>query len=162
MTVFCILWIHFKDCPEFALGNIFLVCLPTVQTIKNRFLQLTIYTFVLVSCLILASLKNWYITAWFKGTVSRDFLLQIFFMNHLPPSPENNTRVISNFFENMWRYSQVKVHHQYQRHQRQILQPVPLVLLILVANFPPDTGGEQWEQYLSFLSFFLLTARRNA
>jgi hypothetical protein len=24
---------------------------------------------------------------WFKGTVSRDFLLQVFFMNHLPPSP---------------------------------------------------------------------------
>jgi hypothetical protein len=23
----------------------------------------------------------------FKGTVSRDFLLQVFFMNHLPPSP---------------------------------------------------------------------------
>ncbi len=22
-----------------------------------------------------------------KGTVSRDFLLQVFFMNHLPPSP---------------------------------------------------------------------------
>ncbi len=24
---------------------------------------------------------------WLKGTVSRDFLLQVFFMNHLPPSP---------------------------------------------------------------------------
>jgi hypothetical protein len=26
-------------------------------------------------------------TSGFKGTVSRDFLLQVFFMNHLPPSP---------------------------------------------------------------------------
>jgi hypothetical protein len=37
----------------------------------------------------------------FKGTVSRDFLLQVFFMNHLPPSPENNIRVISNFFRKL-------------------------------------------------------------
>jgi hypothetical protein len=50
----------------------------------------------------------------FKGTVSRDFLLQIFFMNHLPQAPENNTWVISNFFKNLRRYSQVKVHHQHQ------------------------------------------------
>jgi hypothetical protein len=34
-----------------------------------------------------------------KGTVSRDFLLQIFFMNHLSRSPENNTKVITNFFQ---------------------------------------------------------------
>jgi hypothetical protein len=26
----------------------------------------------------------------FEGTVSRDFLLQVFFMNHLPQAPENN------------------------------------------------------------------------
>ncbi len=31
-------------------------------------------------------------------------------MNHLPPSSENNIRVISNFFENSRRYLQVKVH----------------------------------------------------
>jgi hypothetical protein len=63
------------------------------------------------------------------------------------------------FVENSRRYSQVKVHHRYQRHQwqichryqqqqlqncrryqrhqRQILPPVPLVLLIPVANLPP-------------------------
>jgi hypothetical protein len=29
---------------------------------------------------------------------------------------------------------QVKVHHWYQQHRRQILPPVPLLLLILVAN----------------------------
>ncbi len=33
-----------------------------------------------------------------KGTVSRDFLLQVFFINHLPQAPENNIRIISNFF----------------------------------------------------------------
>jgi hypothetical protein len=32
-----------------------------------------------------------------KGTVSRDFLLQVFFKNHLPQARENNIRVISNF-----------------------------------------------------------------
>ncbi len=35
-------------------------------------------------------------------------------------APENNTRVIENFFENSRRYSQVKVHHRYQRHWWQI------------------------------------------
>ncbi len=32
-----------------------------------------------------------------KGTVSRDFLLPVFFTNHLPEALENNIRVISNF-----------------------------------------------------------------
>ncbi len=81
-----------------------------------------------------------------KGTVSRDFLLQVFSMNHLPPSPYKNIRIISNFFENSRRYSQVKVQcqrhcwqicHRHQWHQRQILPPVPLVLLTPVANLPP-------------------------
>jgi hypothetical protein len=47
-----------------------------------------------------------------KGTVPRDFLLQVFFINHLPQAPVNNIRIISNFFENSGRYSQVKVHHR--------------------------------------------------
>jgi hypothetical protein len=34
----------------------------------------------------------------YKGTVSRDFLLQVFFINHLPQAPENNIRIISIFF----------------------------------------------------------------
>ncbi len=61
----------------------------------------------------------------FKGTVSRDFLVVVFFMNQFP-----------------------------QRHRWQILPPVSLVLLIPVANSPPvstipaantgvnDTGGK--------------------
>ncbi len=55
---------------------------------------------------------------------------------------------MSNFFENSQRYSQVKVHHRYQRHQWQIFHRyqwhrhkifplVPLLLLIPVANLPP-------------------------
>ncbi len=46
-------------------------------------------------------------------------------------------RAVSNFFENSRRYSQLKVDHRYQRHRRQILPPVSLVLLIPVANLPP-------------------------
>jgi hypothetical protein len=42
----------------------------------------------------------------FKGTVSRDFLLLVFFMNQFPPSPENTIRAVSNFIENLRRYSQ--------------------------------------------------------
>jgi hypothetical protein len=40
-----------------------------------------------------------------KGTVSRDFWLQIFSRIIFPQVPENNTRLISNFFKISWRYS---------------------------------------------------------
>ncbi len=59
-----------------------------------------------------------------KGTVSRDFLLMVFFMNQFPPAPEYSVRTVSNFFENSRRYSQVKVHHWYQWHRRQIFPSV--------------------------------------
>jgi hypothetical protein len=51
---------------------------------------------------------------YFKGTVSQDFLIQVFSMNHSPRVPEINIKVISNFFENPLRYLQVKGHHLYQ------------------------------------------------
>jgi hypothetical protein len=66
--------------------------------------------------------------------VSRDFSFWIFSRIIFPQAPENNISVISNFFEYSWRYLQVKVHHWYQGNQRQILPPVPLVLLIMVAK----------------------------
>ncbi len=67
----------------------------------------------------------------FKGTVSRDFLLLVFFMNHFPPSP----RVFH--FENSRRYSRVKMHHRYQRHRWQIFLQFSLALLLPAANLPP-------------------------
>ncbi len=77
----------------------------------------------------------------FKGTVSQDFLLQVFFLESTSPqASKNNIRVILNFFENSRRYSQVKVHHRYQRHRRKILPPVQLVLLIPVANNGNNIG----------------------
>jgi hypothetical protein len=42
-----------------------------------------------------------------------------------------------NYFENLQRYSQVKVHHWYQQQRWQILPPFLLALLIPVANLPP-------------------------
>ncbi len=88
------------------------------------------------------------------------FFASGFFENHLPPSLENNISVMSNFFKNCRRYSQVKVYHWHQLHGWQIchqchLHPwqichwyqwrhrwqnfplVPLVLLVLGANLPP-------------------------
>ncbi len=81
-----------------------------------------------------------------KGTVSRDFFIQVFSWIIFPQAPENNTRVISNFFKNLRRYLQVKVRHRwqichwYQQHRRQILPPVrwcsnfPRVSLTPAAN----------------------------
>jgi hypothetical protein len=70
---------------------------------------------------------------YFKGTVSRDFLL------HESSSPKP-----LNHFEKPGRYLQIKVHHRYQRNRRQISPPVPLVSLIPWGKFASgvnDTGG---------------------
>ncbi len=62
------------------------------------------------------------------------FLASGFFMNQFSPAPEYPINTVSNFFENLRRYSQAKVLHQYQRH--------------LAANFVTsftsvvDTGGK--------------------
>ncbi len=71
-----------------------------------------------------------------KGQCHEIFCFRFFSWITFPQAPDNNIRIISNFFENSRRYSHVKVHHWYQRHRRQILPPVPLVLLTPVANLP--------------------------
>ncbi len=48
------------------------------------------------------------------------FFASVFSWITFPQAPENNSRVISNFFENSRRYSQVKVHQLCQRHWSQI------------------------------------------
>jgi hypothetical protein len=55
-----------------------------------------------------------------KGTVSRDFLLLVLFMNQFPPAPEYSIKTVSNFFENSRRYSQLKVCHRCQRQRWQM------------------------------------------
>ncbi len=55
-----------------------------------------------------------------KGTVPRDFQLQIFFLNQFPQAPEYTIRTISNFVKNFRRYSQLKVHHRCCWHRWQM------------------------------------------
>jgi len=81
--------------------------------------------------------------ALFRDSAMR-FLLQVFFMNRLPQSPENNIRVISNFFESSRRHSQVKVHHRYQR---QPVTNLPLVSTIKASIY--RTIGYQTHKKLS-------------
>ncbi len=86
--------------------------------------------------------KNSLVLPLVKGTVSRDFLILVYWWISLPPAPEYSIR---NFFENLRRYLQVKVHHRYQRHRGANLPPVsttpaaklPLVSTAPAANFPP-------------------------
>jgi hypothetical protein len=59
-----------------------------------------------------------------KGTVSQDFLLQIF-SRIIFPKP---LKITLGSFPNLRRYLHVKVHYRCQQHRRQILPPVPLVL----------------------------------
>ncbi len=72
----------------------------------------------------------------FKGLCKEIFCFRFLSWIIFPQAPENKITDILNFFENSWRYSQVKVHYRYQWHQRQILLQVQLVLLIPEANFP--------------------------
>ncbi len=83
-----------------------------------------------------------------KGQCHEIFCFWFFWWISFPPAPEYCIRTVSNIFEKSRRYSQVKVHHQYQRdrrqnccryqrHRRQIFPPISLVLLIPVANLPP-------------------------
>ncbi len=48
------------------------------------------------------------------------FCFRFFSWIAFPLAPDNNFRIISNFFENSQRYSQVKVHHRCQRNWWQI------------------------------------------
>ncbi len=66
--------------------------------------------------------------------MTQDFLLQIFFMIVFPQAPENNARVILNFFKNLRKYSQVKVHHRYKTTSAAKLLPVSMTP---VANLSP-------------------------
>jgi hypothetical protein len=50
-----------------------------------------------------------------KGTVSQDFLLQVFLWIIFSQALENNIGSFQIFFEYSGRNSQVKVHHRYQR-----------------------------------------------
>ncbi len=70
-----------------------------------------------------------------KGQCHEIFCFWFFWWISFPPAPEYSIRTVSIFFENSRRYSQVKVHHRYQRHRRQIFPPFSLVLLIPVANW---------------------------
>ncbi len=60
------------------------------------------------------------------------FLLLVFSWISFPPAQEYSIRTFSN----------VKVHHRYQRHLWQIFPPDLLVLLILVATNVNDTGNK--------------------
>jgi len=77
--------------------------------------------------------------AYLKGTVSRDFCFLFFSWISFPPAPEYHIRTVLNFFENLRRYSQAKVHHRYQRHRWQIATTpaanLPPVSATPVANF---------------------------
>jgi hypothetical protein len=57
-----------------------------------------------------------------KGTVSRDFLLPVFFMNHLLSSPRKKHSGLIEFFRKFAEiFGSPKVHHRHQRRLRQIM-----------------------------------------
>ncbi len=77
----------------------------------------------------------------FKGKVSRDFLLLVFFINQFPPSPRvfrlNRSEFFRKFAEIFASQGAPPVAHWYQRHRWQIFLPFSRALLIPVANLPP-------------------------
>ncbi len=93
----------------------------------------------------------------FKGTLSRDFSLQVFSWIIFPQAHENNFRVISIFFKYLLRYSQVKVHQRYHPPVSSTgiidtggkcasgINDTAIPLVSLTGG--NDTGGKKWEQY---------------
>ncbi len=66
-----------------------------------------------------------------KGQCHEFFCFWFFFMNQFSPSPpEYPIRTVFNFFGNSRRYSQVKVHHRYQRHRWQICEFSKTALMV--------------------------------
>ncbi len=72
-----------------------------------------------------------------KGQCHKIFCSWFLSWISFPQAPEYTIWAVSNFFENLRRYSQLNVDHRYQRHRQQILSPVSLVLLIPMTNLPP-------------------------
>ncbi len=83
-----------------------------------------------------------------KGTVPRDFRLLVFSWISLPQAPECTISAISIFFENLRRYSRLKVHHRCQRHQWQKEKPSIRKILILLF-------GHLWVAELTYINFCL-------
>ncbi len=52
--------------------------------------------------------------------MSRDFLPRVFLWISVPPTPECPIRTVSNFFENLRRYSRLKVDHRCRWHRWQM------------------------------------------
>jgi hypothetical protein len=90
----------------------------------------------------------------FKGTVPRDFRLQVFFMDQFPPSLRISRKGNFDFFKHVQGYSQLKVHHKRKKSSiRKVFiffvctplsSSLPPVSLTLVANLAPvivDIGG---------------------
>ena len=73
-------------------------------------------------------------------------------MNQFPPSPKYPIRIVSNFFKNSRRYSQLKVNHWYQRHRWQTMG--------LISGCRYLKGTQAWDiLWLRFriLHYFLVT-----
>ncbi len=81
-----------------------------------------------------------------KGQCHEIFCFRFFSWITFPQAPENNIRIISNFFENSRRYSQAKVHHRCQRHRWQICRRCQRHRWQIAAGIN-DTGGKFCHQF---------------
>ncbi len=76
-----------------------------------------------------------------KGQCHKIFCFRFFSWITFPQAFDNNSRIISNFFENSRRYSQAKVHHRCQRHWWQICYRCQWHRWQIAAGIN-DTGGK--------------------
>ncbi len=76
-----------------------------------------------------------------KGQCHEIFCFRFFSWITFPQAPENNIRIVSNFFANSRRYSLVKVHHRCQRHRWQICRRCRWHRWQIAAGIN-DTGGK--------------------
>ncbi len=104
--------------------------------LKTKLMVATIEVSVTITYFTLCEL-----TYMLKGQCHEIFCFRFFSWITFPQAPENNFRIISNFFKNSRRYSQVKVHHRCQRHRWQICRRCQWHRWQIAAGIN-DTGGK--------------------
>ncbi len=82
-----------------------------------------------------------------QGQCHEIFDFWLFSWISFPPAPENNDRVVSNFFENSRRYSQLKVHHRCQRHRWKMEKTT---IQKKINYFVPTPLGRRFNIYIKF------------
>ncbi len=110
------------------------LCPHILQASRLQSALLQIYALIPVY---VGTVANWWLEPCLKGQCHEIFCFWFFsWISFPPPAPDYPIRTVSNFFEKSLRYSQVNVHHRYQRHRWKPVSTTPAAKLPPVSTTP--------------------------